>query len=121
MSYQPIVIEKAQHVVDVLHENNFFEDYEIGSDEFAMNYFCDVFTEKFINEGLDDDGPHFSEDQMDKYLREVIVGSIIHDLQENGILDSVEDEDNQERYFLTEKGKEYSKDIEGKSDWEGLS
>jgi len=121
MSYQPIVIEKAQHVVDVLHENNFFEDYEIESDEFAMNYFCDVFTEKFINEGLDDDGPHFSEDQMDKYLREVIVGSIIHDLQESGILDSVEDEDNEERYFLTEKGKEYAKDIERKGDWEGLS
>jgi predicted transcriptional regulator len=48
---------------------------------------------------------------MEKFLREIVAGSILMELQEKGIVDSIEDENNEERFFLTDLGKNLAKDI----------
>lgn len=116
--YQPIVIDKAKEILFVLRESDFFTEYEIEDETFAMNYLCDKLTIKFINGELDEDSFEdlFNEDEMEKFLREIIAGSLLTELQANGIIDSIEDENNEERFFLTDKGKEIAKEIEDRSD-----
>jgi len=116
--YQPIVIDKAKEILFVLRESDFFTEYEIEDETFAMNYLCDKLTIKFINGQLDEDSFEdlFNEDEMEKFLREIIAGSLLTELQANGIIDSIEDENNEERFFLTDKGKEIAKEIEDRSD-----
>lgn len=118
-NYQPIVIEKSKELIEILRETYFFEDYEIDNEEFAFNFLCEKLTEKFIKGELSDgdtDEPIFTEDEMDFYLRQIIVGSLLHDLQEKGIVDSIEDENQEERFFLTEKGKKITKNLKGDND-----
>jgi hypothetical protein len=111
--YQPIVMEKARQIVLILRESDFFNEYEIEDESFALEYFCDKLTTKFINGELDEDSLEhiFNEDDMEQFLKEIIAGSLLYELQAKGIIDSIEDENNEERFFLTDKGKEIAKNI----------
>ena len=111
MSYQPIVIDEAINLMMVLEETQFFDEYEIKTREFAMEYLCQRLTDKFILGTLTSDGANFTEDEMEGHLREIIVGSIMLDLKDIGIVDSIEDIDDDEVFFLTEKGKQYADDL----------
>jgi hypothetical protein len=112
--YQPIVIEKANILVSVLRESDFFLEYEIEDESYAMTYFCDKLTEMFIKGELDDSIEDlFHEDEMEKILREIVAGSLLYELQSKGIIDSIEDENNEERFFLTEKGKKIANSKDG--------
>lgn len=116
ITYQPIVIKKSEDIVFVLRETGFFEDYEIENEEFAFNYMCEKLTDKFIagelNEGVEDDEHLFTEDEMEKFLREIIAGSLLYELRDKGLIDSIEDENNEEKFFLTNLGKEMSTKIQ---------
>jgi hypothetical protein len=116
ITYQPIVIKKAEDIVSVFRETGFFYDYEIEDETFAFNYMCEKLTDKFIagelNENVEDDEHLFTEDEMEKFLREIIAGSLLYELIERGIIDSIEDENNEERFFLTDLGKEISSEIQ---------
>ena len=83
-TYQPMVLDHANVIVGILRETNFFVDYELGSEDFAMEYLCGKLTEKFIQGELNGDFPTeiFSEDEMEKFLREIVAGSILMELQE---------------------------------------
>ena len=109
-TYQPIVLSHAENIIEAFNESGFFEDYEIEDKNYARQYLCDKLTEKFIlgelNEDLDE--PVFSEDEMEKYLREIIAGTYLTELQEKGLIDSIEDENEEERFFLTDLGKKYN-------------
>jgi hypothetical protein len=111
--YQPMVLDHASIIIGMLKETNFFVDYELESEEFAMDYLCEKLTEKFIQGELNGefDIEIFSEDEMEKFLREIVAGSILMELQEKGIVDSIEDENNEERFFLTDLGKNLANDI----------
>jgi predicted transcriptional regulator len=39
-------------------------------------------------------------------MKEIIAGTVLNELQEKGLIDSIELEDNQEHFFLTELGKD---------------
>lgn len=110
--YQPIVIDRANEIMEVLEETHFFEDYEIQDREYAMTYLCDALTQKFIKGELTEDEPMFTDDEMDKCLREIVAGSYLDELQKDGIIDSIEGADNQERFFLTDFGKEIAKELQ---------
>lgn len=116
MGYQPIVIEKSNEIVKILRESDFFVDYEIDNEEFAHNFLCEKLTIKFIEGELseDDDEPIFTEDEMDSYLNQIIVGSFLDELQQKGIVDSIVDENSEERFFLTDKGKEIANTLKDK-------
>lgn len=104
--YQPIVIEKTEEIIKVLSDSNFFSDYEITDFTFAQSYLRDVLTEKFII-GTINDEEIFDEDEFVKCLNEILVGSVLEQLKHKGFVDSLEDEDFGESYFLTSKAKEY--------------
>lgn len=110
-----MVIERANEIMEVLVETYFFEDYEIENKEYAMEYLCDALTQKFIKGELTEDEPMFTDDEMDKCLREIVAGSYLFELQKDGIIDSIEGEDNEERFFLTDFGKKIAAEIEKKN------
>ena len=116
ITYQPIVIKRAEDIVSVFRETGFFNDYEIEDETFAFNYMCEKLTDKFIagelNENVEDDEHLFTEDEMEKFLREIIAGSLLYELRDKGIIDSIEDENNEERFFLTDLGKEITTKIQ---------
>jgi predicted transcriptional regulator len=108
--YQPIVIKKTEEIIKTLIESKLFEDYDIKTTEYATKYFLDKLTEKFILGEIDlDYDMLFTEDEFDRCIRDVILGSIFTKLKENGYVNSYEDDDTDETFFLTEKGKEYLK------------
>jgi len=111
--YQPIVMEKASEIVLLLRESDFFNEYEIEDESYALEFFCDKLTTKFINGDLDEDSLEniFNQDDMEEFLKEIVTGSLLYELQKKGIIDSIEDENNEERFFLTDKGREIVKNI----------
>jgi predicted transcriptional regulator len=111
--YQPIVLKHAENIIEAFNESGFFEDYEIEDKSYAMDYLCDKLTDKFIlgelNEDVDD--YVFTEDEMEKMLREIIAGTYLTELQEKGLIDSIQDANEEERFFLTDLGKEWAEKI----------
>lgn len=108
--YQPIVIEETEYFIEGLAESGFFEDYEIKDYTFVRTHLLDIFTEKFINGSLtDEDTELFTENEFDTLLKELVAGSILFELKEKGIVDSYEDENTEEMFFLTDEGKKFMK------------
>ena len=70
----------------------------------------DIFTEKFINGSLtDEDTELFTENEFDTLLKELVAGSILFELKEKGFIDSYEDDNTEEMFFLTDEGKKLMK------------
>lgn len=110
--YQPIVIKKTLEIIDILIESKFFEDYEMESTDFAMRYISDKLTEKFINGEIDlEQDELFTEDELEKCLSDIVIGTLMYQLKEKGLINSYEDEQTEETFFLTEEGKEFLKKL----------
>lgn len=104
--YQPIVIEKTTEILCILEETNFFKDYEIENFDFTIKYLNDKLTEKFILGELDEESDDiFEEEEFNIILREIVAGTILTDLKHKGIVNSYEDDNTEELFFLTKKGK----------------
>jgi hypothetical protein len=109
--YQPIVIERTEEIIESLIENKFFEDYEIEVTDYAKRRISDMLTEKFINGDVDlNDDEIFTEDEFDVLLKEIVAGTVLYELKSKGLINSYEDENTEEMFFLTEKGKLILKD-----------
>lgn len=108
--YQPIVIEKTTEILCILEESNFFKDYEIENFDFAIKYLNDKLTEKFILGELDEQSDNlFGEEEFNVILREIIAGTILTELKHKGLVNSYEDDNTEELFFLTKKGKKMLK------------
>jgi hypothetical protein len=108
--YQPIVIEKTTEILCILEESNFFKDYEIENFDFAIKYLNDKLTEKFILGELDEESEDlFEEEEFNVILREIIAGTILTELKQKGLVNSYEDDNTEELFFLTKKGKKMLK------------
>ena len=104
--YQPIVIEKTTEILCILEESNFFKDYEIENFDFTIKYLNDKLTEKFILGELDEESDDiFEEDEFDIILKELVAGSILTELKNKGLVNSYEDDNTEEVFFLSKKGK----------------
>jgi len=104
--YQPIVIEQVENLILGLEESNFFSDYEIEDLSYVRQRLSDVLTEKFINGVIDEEFEElFSEEEFEQLLKELIAGSILYELKDKGLINSYEDENTEETFFLTEEGK----------------
>jgi predicted transcriptional regulator len=113
-NYQPFIIEEAKKIVELLEQSNFFIDFEIKKTDYALEYFCEKLTQKFIDGESIGDSDLFTENEMDIFLNEIMVGSIISQLQDEGIIDSIENENEEEVFFLTQKGKLVAQEYEKK-------
>ena len=111
-NYQPIVIEKANDLIEGLISANFFEEYEINDLTFVKSHLCDLLTEKFIDGVLDEDFDDiFTEEEFEQLLKELIAGSILNELKDKGYVNSYSDENTEEMFFLTEEGKKLAQKI----------
>jgi len=112
--YQPIVIEESEQLLIGLVESKFFEDYEITDLTFARQYILEIMNEKYISGLLGEETEElFTEEEFTKMLQEIVAGTVLHELKEGGYLNSYEDENTEEMFFLTDKGKKY---LESKKD-----
>jgi hypothetical protein len=113
--YQPIVIEEAENLLEGLKDSKFFDEYEITDLTFAKEYLLEIMTEKYISGLIGDfdgeNGELFTEEEFNKLLKEIVAGSILNTLKEEGYLNSYEDETTEELFFLTEKGKKHLEDL----------
>lgn len=112
--YQPIVIEQTEDLLFGLVESGFFDDYEITNFTFAKEFILEKINEKYIlsltsGKNMDDD-ELFTEEEFTKLLQELVAGSLLYDLKEGGYLNSYEDDQTEELFFLTEKGKKFLED-----------
>ena len=119
ITYQPIVIEKANVIIDELIYSNFFKDNEIMDISFAIKTISDKLTEKFINGELENEDL-FVSGEFVGMLKMIIAENVLRELQKKGLITSYEDENTEEVFFLTELGKQV-KDIEAMGEINTLS
>lgn len=104
--YQPIVIEETDNIINGLIESDFFLDYGITDLTYSKQYFLDLFTKKYIDGDLDNvEEELFTEDEFTKILIELVTGSTLDDLKNKGLINSYEDDETEETFFLTDMGK----------------
>ena len=119
ITYQPIVIEKANVIIDELIYSNFFKDNEIMDISFAIKTISDKLTEKFINGELENEDL-FVSGEFVGMLQMIIAENVLRELQKKGLINSLEVENTEEVFFLTELGKQV-KDIEAMEEINTLS
>lgn len=108
--YQPIVIKESENLIAALKESNFFEDYEIIDLTFTREHVLDFMTKKYIDNSINGDGEiNFTEEEFGKLLRDIVAGTLLYELKSKGLVNSYEDEDTEQTFFLTEEGREYLK------------
>ncbi len=113
MGYIPRIEKLTEEIIATLVEEKFFEDYEIEDFSFARKRISEELTRKFLIDGLEDEYEVFTEDEFDIILKEVAAENILRDLQKKGWVNSYEDENTEETFFLTEQGREELKKPSG--------
>lgn len=105
--FQPIVIDRANEFIETLKSINFFVENEIECSDYTLNYLCEVLTQKFIDGGdlYSEFNEMFTDEEGEEILGHIVAGTVLNNLKEKGILDSYEDENTEEVYFLSELGK----------------
>lgn len=122
MSYLPKIQEITEEIIASLVEDNYFTEFEISSEDYARKRISDELTRKFLENGLDnEDEGYFTEDEFDTILKEIIAEDVLRSLQKNGLIDSYEDDETEEMFFLTDLGKNQVDEMENIEDIKGLS
>lgn len=99
--YPKPVSELTEKLLDGLEEEDFFKT-ENANYDITFRRFADSALKKWIK---GDDMEDFTEEEFSQILRFSMVESDLLRMQERGILDSIEDDNGEQMYFLTEKGK----------------
>jgi len=105
--YQPIVIEMCDEIINELIDSKFFEEYGITDYTYAKTHICDELTKKYINNGLDLETGIFTEDEFDLLLKTIIASNTLNKLKRLGYVNSYEDDETEEIFFINDKGREY--------------
>jgi hypothetical protein len=122
MSYLPKIQEITEEIIASLVDDDYFTEFEISSEDYARKRISDELTRKFLENGLDnEDEGYFSEEEFDTILKEIIAEDVLRSLQKNGLIDSYEDDETEEMFFLTDLGKNQVNEMENIEDIKGLS
>lgn len=109
--YPASVSELAEKLLEGLEEEGFFEregaDYNITFKRFADS----IFKNWVKGEDLE----NISEEEFSQILNLSIIQSDLQGLTERGVLDTIENEEGEPMYFLTEKGKSEMEKFLGKN------
>jgi hypothetical protein len=108
--YPEEVKKVADSIVAILKEDGFFNSDLFQTTTFAEKYFRETLLEKFLSGRSLDLG---EDEEMSQHLDKVMDGSVLYELKTMGLMDSYEDEDTKEIFFLTEKGKIFKKENPG--------
>tara|TARA_R110001592_G_scaffold64818_1_gene199116 strand:- start:11522 stop:11875 length:354 start_codon:yes stop_codon:yes gene_type:complete len=105
-----VVLHHVENILEGLRESFFFEDYDIG-EEYATKSLIKIVTEKYVENPTLELDFFWSEEEFGTILKTIVTGSIMYQLKEQGIMGSYEDDDTEEQFYLTEKGKEITKNL----------
>jgi hypothetical protein len=121
MTYLPKIQEITEGIIATLVDDNYFIDFEISSQDYARKRISDELTIKFLENGLnnEEDG-YLSEDEFDIILKEIVAEDLLRTLQKKGLLNSYEDDNTEEVFFLTTLGKEEIVNLEDIEDVKAL-
>ena len=109
--YPEKVIIAGDKIFNALCEEDLFEDYSKKELEAAKTILYDDLTDKFINDQFNGDVPIYSEEELASLLNKIVISSILDMMEEEGLVNSYEDEETEKVYFLGEKGKEALNEI----------
>jgi hypothetical protein len=92
----------------LLNEIKFFEDNELSSNNESTIkcVFDEVFGKKALDSWLSNGDIKIEDDEITNLLFEVIIKSHMEEMKEDGIVNYIEDENNEEVFWLTKKGKD---------------
>ena len=107
--YQPEIIEKVDTFINILSKDDFFKDCRIKDLSFTRNYLLDEFTELFIEIGSFEISDLIETEKFDMWIKSIVVGSLLYELKEKGLIGSYKDDDTEETFFLTDNGKNFLK------------
>ena len=115
MTFKMIIPSIVQHHLETilmgLRESDFFTEYEI-SEKYANKLLTDQLMDIYVrNPSMEDNDFFWTEEEFEVLLQKIVTGSIMYELVDDGVLKSYEDEDTEETFFLTEKGKMLSKEL----------
>ena len=105
-----VVLHHVENILEGLRESFFFDDYKIG-EEYATKLLIGLVTEKYVETPTLELEFFWSEEEFDFILKRIITGSIMYQLKNEGIMGSYEDDNTDEQFFLTKKGKEIAKKL----------
>lgn len=91
------------------NEDDFPKDMKETAKVHLWNILGEVFITKFI-EGKDD--YLITEDEMNKVLTTTIIQTNLDSLMTENLIDGIEDENGEMRYWVTPKGKDICKDMD---------
>ena len=112
MGYLPKIETITEEIIQTLIEDEFFKDFEIEDYSYARKRIAEELTNKFLINGLDEENGIFSDDEFDRILKEIAAEDVLRSLQKRGLINSYEDENTEEIFFLTEKGREEMKNVD---------
>ena len=121
MTYLPKIQEITEGIIATLVDDNYFIDFEISSQDYARKRISDELTLKFLENGLNNEEyGYLSEDEFDVILKEIVAEDLLRSLQKKGLLNSYEDDNTEEIFFLTTLGKEEIVNLEDIEDVKAL-
>lgn len=121
MTYLPKIQEITEGIIATLVDDNYFIDFEISSQDYARKRISDELTLKFLENGLNNgEYGYLSEDEFDVILKEIVAEDLLRSLQKKGLLNSYEDDNTEEVFFLTTLGKEEIVNLEDIEDIKAL-
>lgn len=104
--YLPFIVEKSNEIIERLKTVKFFDELDDDGVDVAREIFCRQLTEKFVSNGLEEELEDiFTEDEYLSMFGEIMAATTLIDLKKKGFVESYEDENTPETFFLTEKGK----------------
>lgn len=110
--YPEKVIIAGNRIFDYLtKEDEVFMEFTEKEIVAGKEILFDHLTEKFLNDEFDDDKPMYSEEELDDILNQILVNNVLNGMEEDGILNSYEDENTEKIFFLSDKGKEIAKEL----------
>jgi hypothetical protein len=99
------VVKETENIIQGLELSNFFKDHGIEDYTYATNHILEILSTKDESTLNDTNEELFTENEFNDMLNTIIVGSHISELKELGFMDSYNDENNDEIFFITEEGK----------------
>lgn len=110
-TYQPSVILLCDKMMTILEESGFFAEHEIKDTAPAREVLCDSLTEKFIAGEMSEDCANYNDGEFGKILNLMVISCLLENLKTEGLINSFTDQNGEEKYFPTKKGKSFAKSL----------
>lgn len=107
MNYQPFIIKNSEVFIHLLED-------EVEDIDYFRKLLCEEMTKKFINGTLSSNDPVdtiFYEEELLNILLRVDIQKNLNKLIEEKLIDTIENENDEEMFFLTQKGKKVCQEL----------